>query len=89
MACKFLNTLTGAELISRSKLLHNPEKRQSDTTYCIIEKNKKKVEVPKNSGPTSFELGKLMDIALHKQLLTENTVLYALFTDTLTSFKCQ
>ena len=41
MACKFLNTLTGAELISRSKLLHNPEKRQSDTTYCIIEKNKK------------------------------------------------
>ena len=36
MTCKFLNTLTGAELISRSKLLHNPEKRQSDTTYCII-----------------------------------------------------
>ena len=49
----------------------------------------KKVEAPKNYSPTSFELVKLMDIALQNQWLTENSVLYALLTDTLTSLKRQ
>ena len=87
-----LSTLTRAEVITRAKnftkWFHKPKKGQSDATYCIIEKNKI-VEAPKNYSPTSLELGKLMDIALQNQWLTENSVLYALLTDTLTSLKRQ
>ena len=63
--------------------------RKAKKYYTLYKKEKQKVEAPKNYNPTSSDLAKLIDIALKNQWLTENSVLYALLTDTLTSLKRQ
>ena len=85
------STLTLAELIIGAKKLHEmvaQTQKRARRCYLLYHREKpKKVEAPKNYSPTSFELRKLMDIALQNQWITENSVLYALLTYTLTSLK--
>lgn len=58
--------------------------------YSLYLKEKQKnVKAPKNFQPKSSDLAKLMDIAIENHWLVENSVLYALLTDTLTSLKKQ
>ena len=86
-----LSRLSRAELITRAKNLHKmvaQTQRKAKRYHILYQKRKtKKVEAPKNFNPRSSDLGKLMDIALRNQWLTENSVLDALLTDTLTSLK--
>ena len=64
--------------------------RKAKRYYLLYQKEKQKnLSAPKNYNPTSSDLAKLMDIAITNQWLTENSVLYALLTDTLKSLKCQ
>ena len=88
-----LSKLSRAELITRAKNLHKvvaQNQRKARRYYFLYQREKpKKVEAPKNYNPTSSGLGKLMNIALQNQWLTENCVFYALLTDTLTSLKRQ
>ena len=54
----------------------------------LYQKEKQKnIKAPQNFNPKSSDLAKLMDIAIENQWLAENSVLYALLTDTLTSLK--
>ena len=88
-----LSKLSRAELITRAKNLHKvvaQNQRKARRYYFLYQREKqKKVEAPKNYNPTSSGLGQLMNIALQNQWLTENSVFYALLTDTLTSLKRQ
>ena len=88
-----LSKLSRAELITRAKNLHKvvaQNQRKARRYYFLYQREKqKKVEAPQNYNPTSSGLGQLITIASQNQWLTENSVLYALLTDTLTSLKRQ
>ena len=58
--------------------------------YSLYLKEKQKnVKAPKNFQPKSSDLAKLIHIAIENYWLVENSVLYVLLTDTLTSLKKQ
>ena len=88
-----LSTLSRAELIARAKNLHKvvaQSQKKAKRYYSLYLKEKQKnVKAPKNFQPKSSDLAKLMDIAIENHWLVENSVLYALLTDTLTSLKKQ
>ena len=88
-----LSTLSHAELIARARNLHKmvvQSQGKAKQYYSFYLKEKQKnVNAPKNFNPKSSDLAKLMDIAIENQWLTENSVFYALLTDTLTSLKKQ
>ena len=86
-----LSVLSRAELIARAKNLHKmvaQGEREAQKYYSLYQKEKQRnIKAPLNYNPTSCDLAKLMDIAIENQWLAENSVLYALLTDTLTSLK--
>ena len=88
-----LSALSQAELIARTRNLHKTvaqSQRKAKQYYSLYLKDKQKnVNGPKNFKPKSSNLAKLMDITIENQWLTENSVLYALLTDPLTSLKKQ
>lgn len=59
---------------SRLQMRLNQEKRKENL-----------IQLPKNVNLTALKLGSLVEIALSKQCLDENSVLYALLCDTVTS----
>ena len=87
------SSLSHAELRLRANNLHKmvaQSQRKAKRYYLLYQKEKQKnLSAPKNYNPTSSDLANLMDIAITNQWLTENSVLYALLTDTLKSLKCQ
>lgn len=88
-----LSTLSRAKVIARARNLYQmvaQSQRKAKQYYSLYLKEKQKiVNPPKNFNPKSSDLAKLMDIAIENQWLTENSVLYALLTDPLTSLKKQ
>ena len=88
-----LSTLSRAELIARAKNLHKvvaQSQKKAKRYYSLYLKEKQKnVKAPKNFQPKSSDLAKLMDVAIENHWLVENSVLFALLTDTLTSLKKQ
>ena len=88
-----LSTLSRAELIARAKNLHKvvaQSQKKAKRYYSLYLKEKQKnVKAPKNFQPKSSDLAKLMDIAIENHWLVENSVLYALLTNSLTSLKKQ
>ena len=88
-----LSTLSRAELVARAKNLHKmvaQGQRKAKKYYSLYQKEKQKnIKAPQNYNPKSSDLAKLMDIAIENQWLAENSVLYALLIDTLTSLKKQ
>jgi len=59
---------------SRLQMRLNQEKRKENL-----------IQLPKNVNLTALKLGSLVEIALSKQCLDENSVLYALLCDTVNS----
>ena len=65
------------------------QKKAKQYYSLYLKEKQKNVKAPKNFQPKSSDLAKLMDIAIENHWLVENSVLYALLTDTLTSLKKQ
>ena len=86
-----LSNLSHAELIVRARNLHKmvaQTQRKAKRYYTSYQKEKQK-KLKRQKITTLHLLTKLMDIALKNQWFTENSVLYALLSDTLTSLKRQ
>lgn len=83
--------MTYDELLQRARNLHKSatqSQRQAKYFYKLYQKEKQKhITSPPNYKPTSSDLAKLVDISIKENWLTENSVLYAVLTDTMKSLK--
>ena len=86
-----LTTLGNEELLRRCKRMREiivKLKRSNNKLSKLYEQEMKKenlITMPENVLLTSGKLGSLMDVALSKNILQENSVLYALLCDTVSS----
>ena len=71
-----ISKLSFDELVKRYRDLRKPCKYWNSRTRCYMEK--KKIKVPLNFKISSTHLGQLIDAAVEKNILNQNSVLYLL-----------